>query len=46
MPGGDVELVNQQRKIHLDLIVNLGHGIPLLPDGDGAGLYARGWAWR
>ena len=36
MPGGDVELVNQQRKIHLDLIVNLGHGIPLLPDGDGA----------
>jgi hypothetical protein len=38
MPGGDVELVNQQRKINLHLIINIGHGIPLLPadDGDGA----------
>lgn len=38
MPGGDAELVNQQRKINLHLIVNIGHGIPLLPadDGDGA----------
>ena len=31
MPGGDVELVNQQRKINLHLIINIGHGIPLLP---------------
>jgi hypothetical protein len=29
MPGGDVELVNQQRKIHLHLLINIGHGIPL-----------------
>jgi hypothetical protein len=38
MPGGDVELVNQQRKINLHLIINIGHGIPLLPAdvGDGA----------
>ena len=38
MPGGDVELVNQQRKINLHLIINIGHGIPMLPadDGDGA----------
>lgn len=38
MPGGDVELVNQQRKINLHLIINIGRGIPLLPaeDGDGA----------
>ena len=36
MPGGDVELVNEQRKIRLHLIVNIGHGIPLLPAGDGA----------
>jgi hypothetical protein len=36
MPSGDVELVNQQRKIHLHLIINIGHGIPLLPDGHGA----------
>lgn len=31
MPGGDVELVNQQRKIDLHLIINIGRGIPLLP---------------
>ena len=31
MPGGDVELVNQRRKINLHLIINIGHGIPLLP---------------
>jgi hypothetical protein len=31
MPGGDIELVNQQRKIDLHLIVNIGRGIPLLP---------------
>jgi hypothetical protein len=38
MPGGDVELVNRQRKINLHLIINIGHGIPLLPAdaGDGA----------
>jgi hypothetical protein len=38
MPGEDVELVNQQRKINLHLIINIGHGIPLLPAdaGDGA----------
>jgi hypothetical protein len=40
MPGGDIELVNQRRKINLHLIINIGHGIPLLPadagDGDGA----------
>jgi hypothetical protein len=38
MPGGDVELVKQQRKINLHLIINIGHGIRLLPadvgDGD------------
>ena len=31
MPGGDVELVNLQRNINLHLIINIGHGIPLLP---------------
>ena len=31
MPGGDIELVNQQRNINLHLIINIGHGIPLLP---------------
>jgi hypothetical protein len=31
MPGGDIELANQQRKINLHLIINIGHGIPLLP---------------
>ena len=38
MPGGDIELVNQRRKINLHLIINIGHGIPLLPAdaGDGA----------
>jgi hypothetical protein len=38
MPGGDVELLNRQRKIDLHLVINIGHGIPLLPadDGDGA----------
>jgi hypothetical protein len=35
IPGGDVQLVNQQRKISLHLIINTGHGIPLLPAGDG-----------
>jgi len=38
MPGGDVELVKQQRKINPHLIINIGHGIRLLPadvgDGD------------
>ena len=37
MPGGDVELVNHQRKIHLHLIINIGRGIPLFPAGDGDG---------
>jgi hypothetical protein len=27
----DVELVNQQRKINLHLIINIGRGTPLLP---------------
>ena len=31
MPGGDVDLVNQQQKINLHLIINVGRGIPLLP---------------
>jgi hypothetical protein len=31
MPGGDLELASQQRKINLHLIINVGHGIPLLP---------------
>ena len=31
MPGGDIDLAKQQRKINLHLIVNIGHGIPLLP---------------
>jgi len=31
MPGGDVDLAKQQQKINLHLIVNIGHGIPLLP---------------
>ena len=31
MPDGDIELVNQQRKIDLHLIINIGRGIPLLP---------------
>lgn len=35
MPGGDAELVNRQRKINLHLIINIGHGIPLLPAADG-----------
>lgn len=37
MPGGDIELVNQQRKIDLHLIINVGHGIPLLPADAGYG---------
>ena len=37
MPGGDVELVNRQRKINLHLIINIGHGIPLLPADAGVG---------
>ena len=37
MPGGDIELVNQQRKIDLRLIINIGHGIPLLPADAGYG---------
>ena len=37
MPGGDVELINQQRKINLHLIINIGHGIPLLPGDAGVG---------
>jgi len=37
MPGGDIDLVNQQRKINLHLIVNVGHGIPLLPADAGDG---------
>ncbi len=31
MPGGDIELAGQQRKIDLHLIISIGHGIPLLP---------------
>jgi hypothetical protein len=31
MPGDDIDLAKQQRKINLHLIVNIGHGIPLLP---------------
>jgi hypothetical protein len=31
MPGGDLELATRQRKINLHLIINIGHGIPLLP---------------
>jgi len=31
MPGGDIDLARQQRKINLHLIVNIGHGLPLLP---------------
>jgi len=37
MPGGDIDLVNQQRKISLHLIINIGHGIPLLPADAGDG---------
>jgi hypothetical protein len=37
MPGGDIDLVNQQRKINLHLIVNVDHGIALLPAGAGDG---------
>ena len=37
MPGGDVELVNLQRNINLHLIINIGHGIPLLPGDAGVG---------
>ena len=37
MPGGDVELVNLQRNINLHLIINIGHGIPLLPADAGVG---------
>jgi hypothetical protein len=40
MPGGDIELVNQQRKIDLHLIINIGHGIPLLPADIGYGARA------
>jgi hypothetical protein len=31
MPGGDIELANQERKIDPRLIIKIGHGIPLLP---------------
>jgi hypothetical protein len=37
MPGGDIELAKQQRKIDLYLIINMGHGIPLLPADAGYG---------
>jgi hypothetical protein len=30
-PGGDIDLVNQQQKINLHLIINIGHGIPWAP---------------
>ncbi|HXO23390.1 MAG TPA: hypothetical protein VN870_02355, partial [Streptosporangiaceae bacterium] len=33
LPGEDAELVKQQRKINLHLIINTGHGIPLLHPG-------------
>jgi hypothetical protein len=33
LPGEDVELVKHQRKINLHLIINTGHGIPLLHPG-------------
>jgi hypothetical protein len=35
MPGGDIELVNQQRKINLHLLIDASHGIPLLPADTG-----------
>jgi hypothetical protein len=35
MPGGDIELVKQQRPVNLHLIIKLGHGIPLLPANTG-----------
>ena len=37
MPGGDIDLVKQRRKINLHLIVNVGHGIPLLAAGTSDG---------
>jgi hypothetical protein len=37
MPGADIELINQRRKINLHLIINIGHGIPLLPADAGHG---------
>jgi hypothetical protein len=37
MPGGDIDLVHQQRKINLHLIVNVGPGLPLLPADDADG---------
>jgi hypothetical protein len=36
MPDGDAELFNEQQKVRLHLIINIGHGIPLLPAGDEA----------
>jgi hypothetical protein len=33
LPGEDAELVKQQRRINLHLIINPGHGIPLLHPG-------------
>jgi hypothetical protein len=41
LPGGDVELLNRQRKIDLHLVISIGHGIPLLPADDGDGDAAR-----
>lgn len=35
MPGGDIQLVQQEQKINLHLIVHLGSGIPLLRTGPG-----------
>jgi len=35
MPGEDIELVNQQRKINLHMLINASHGIPLLPADGG-----------
>jgi hypothetical protein len=36
MPDGDAELFNEQQRVRLHLIINIGHGIPLLPAGDEA----------
>jgi len=36
MPGGDAELFNEQQKVPFHLIINIGHGIALLPAGKAA----------
>jgi hypothetical protein len=42
MPGGDIQLLRQERKINLHLIVHLGSGVPLLraePDAAAGEIY-------